>query len=79
MTMRDETRVGIVGTSSDRGFASAARIPALRGLPPDFAITTVCTTRQESADATARHLGIPPPFPTRSPGAAHSISSALLS
>jgi predicted dehydrogenase len=53
--------VGIVGASADRGFASIAHIPALRALP-EFEIAAVCTTRQESAEATARHFGIPLAF-----------------
>jgi predicted dehydrogenase len=61
MTTQDRIRVGIVGLSPNRGFASVAHIPALRGLP-DFAITAVCTTRHESAEATARHFGIPLAF-----------------
>ena len=54
-------RVGIVGASPSRGFASIAHIPALRALP-QFEIVAVCTTRQESADAAARHYGIPLAF-----------------
>ena len=54
-------RVGIVGLSPNRGFASIAHIPALRALA-DFEIVAVCTTRQESADAAARHFGIPLAF-----------------
>ena len=54
-------RVGIVGVSPDRGFASIAHIPALQALP-DFAISAVCTTRQDSAEAAARHFGIPLAF-----------------
>jgi len=50
-------RVGIVGLSPQRGFASIAHIPALHALS-DFEIAAVCTTRQESADAAARHFGI---------------------
>ena len=53
--------VGIVGLSPQRGFASIAHVPALKALP-DFEIVAVCTTRQESADATARHYGIPHAF-----------------
>jgi predicted dehydrogenase len=45
----------------DRGFASVAHIPALRSLP-DFEITAVCTTRQQSAEATAKHFDIPLAF-----------------
>ena len=39
-------RVGVVGLSPKRGFASIAHIPALRALS-DFDIAAVCTTRQE--------------------------------
>ncbi len=61
MATQDRIRVGIVGASPDRGFASVAHIPALRGLP-DFEITAVCTTRQQSAEAAARHFDIPLAF-----------------
>src|ERR1700730_16024092 len=54
-------RVGIVGANPNRGFASIAHIPALQALP-DFEITAVCTTRQDSADAAARHYGVPLAF-----------------
>jgi predicted dehydrogenase len=57
MATSSKIRVGIVGLSPNRGFASIAHIPALRALP-DFEIAAVCTTRQESAEATARHFGI---------------------
>jgi len=55
-TSSNKIRVGIVGANPQRGFASVAHIPALQALP-DFEITAVCTTRQESAEAAARHLG----------------------
>ncbi len=51
-------RVGIIGAAPDRGWAANAHIPALKALP-DYALTAVCTTRQESADATAQKFGIP--------------------
>ena len=54
-------RVGIVGVSPNRGFASIAHIPALRALP-EFEIAAVCTTRQASAEAAARHFGVPLAF-----------------
>ena len=47
-------RVGLIGAAPDRGWAASAHIPALRALP-DYALAAVCTTRQESADATARN------------------------
>ena len=61
MATNGKTRVGIVGASASRGFASIAHIPALQALP-DFEITAVCTTRQESAEAAARHYGVPLAF-----------------
>jgi predicted dehydrogenase len=54
-------RVGIVGVSPNRGFASIAHIPALRALP-EFEIVAVCTTHQDSAEAAARYFGIPLAF-----------------
>ena len=54
-------RVGIIGANPQRGFASIAHIPALQALP-EFEITAVCTSRQDSADAAARHYGIPLAF-----------------
>ena len=56
--MNSKIRVGIVGASPSRGFASIAHIPALQALP-DFEISAVCTTRQDSAQASARHYGAP--------------------
>jgi predicted dehydrogenase len=54
-------RVGIVGASASRGFASIAHIPALRALP-QFEIMAVCTASQQSAEASARHYGVPLAF-----------------
>ena len=61
MANTSKIRVGIVGLSPGRGFASIAHIPALRALP-QFEIAAVCTTRQDSADAAAKHFGIPLAF-----------------
>jgi predicted dehydrogenase len=61
MRNRNKIRVGIVGANPSRGFASIAHIPALQALP-DFEISAVCTTRQESADAAARKYGAPLAF-----------------
>jgi predicted dehydrogenase len=61
MATSSKIRVGIVGVSSNRGFASIAHIPALRALS-DFEISAVCTTRQDSADAAATHYGVPLAF-----------------
>jgi len=56
MATDNKVRVGIVGASANRGFASIAHIPALRALP-QFEIAAVCTTRQETADAAAAQYG----------------------
>jgi predicted dehydrogenase len=61
MATSSRIRVGIVGLSPNRGFASIAHVPALRALP-EFEIAAVCTTRQDSAETTARHFGIPLAF-----------------
>jgi len=46
MAMGGKIRVGIVGASASRGFASIAHIPALQALS-EFEIAAVCTSRQE--------------------------------
>ena len=57
MAAGSRIRVGIVGASANRGFASIAHIPALRALP-QFEIVAVCTSRQDTAEAAARHYGV---------------------
>ena len=61
MATGSKIRVGIVGASPNRGFASIAHVPALQALL-EFEISAVCTTRQDSAEAAARHFGIPLAF-----------------
>jgi predicted dehydrogenase len=61
MVTNRKVRVGMVGANPSRGFASIAHIPALQALP-DFEISAVCTTRQDSADAAAKHFGVPLAF-----------------
>src|SRR5256885_1467617 len=61
MAATSKIRVGIVGASASRGFASIAHIPAWRALP-QFEIAAVCTTRQETAEMAARHYGVPLAF-----------------
>ncbi len=61
MATSSKIRVGIIGANPQRGFASIAHIPALQALP-EFEITAVCTTRQDSADAAARHFRAPLAF-----------------
>jgi predicted dehydrogenase len=54
-------RVGIIGANVNYGWGSSAHIPALKALP-DFEITAVCTSRQTTADETARRFSIPLAF-----------------
>jgi len=61
MANSNKIRVGIVGANPSRGFASIAHIPALQALP-EFEIAAICTSRQDSAEATARHYGVPAAF-----------------
>src|SRR6202047_262876 len=57
----ENTRVGIIGASMRSGWGRDAHIPALSALP-EFEITAVSTSRQETADETAKHFGIPHAF-----------------
>src|ERR1700722_20068442 len=61
MAAVEKIRVGIIGAAPNRGFASIAHIPALQALP-GVELVAVCTTRQESADAAAKHFNIPLAF-----------------
>ena len=55
----EKIRVGIIGANVRYGWGRDAHIPALSALP-EFEITAVRTSRQETADETAKHFGIPP-------------------
>jgi predicted dehydrogenase len=68
--MPNKIRVGIVGASANRGFASISHIPALKGMP-DFEIVAVCGSRQDSAEATAKHYGARLAFADAAKMAAH--------
>jgi predicted dehydrogenase len=57
----EKIRVGIIGANVRNGWGRDAHIPALSALP-EFEITAVCTSRQETADETAKHFGIPHAF-----------------
>lgn len=56
--------VGIIGAGE--GWAKAAHLPALAALP-SYRVVAVSTTRQESADATARQFGVPHAFGRHAP------------
>jgi predicted dehydrogenase len=55
--MRKPFRVGVVGANPERGWALGAHLPALKAMA-DFEIAAVCTTRQETADETARRFDV---------------------
>ena len=54
---------GIIGASPNGGWGSMGHIPALQALP-NFEVTAVSTTRQESANETSKRFGIPHAFLT---------------
>src|SRR4051794_8369964 len=54
-------RVGIIGASARGSWGTRAHLPALQALP-EYEVTAVCTTRQETADETAKQFGIPHAF-----------------
>jgi len=54
----DEIRVGIVGADAQgQGWAPLAHFPALRALP-EYRISALCTTREETARAAAARYGV---------------------
>src|SRR6202048_1133018 len=54
-------RVGIIGANMRNGWGRDAHIPALSALP-EFEITAVSTSRQQTADETTKYFGIPHAF-----------------
>ena len=57
--MADKIRVGIVGatvTPGGSGWGANAHVPALRSLP-DYELKAVCTSREETAQASAEKFG----------------------
>jgi predicted dehydrogenase len=56
--MATKIRVGMVGITPNQGFSSIAHMPALQALS-EFEVVAVCTTRQETAEAAAKHYGVP--------------------
>jgi predicted dehydrogenase len=71
MATSSRIRVGIVGASASRGFASIAHVPALRALP-QFELVAVCTAQRETAEAAARHYGVPLAFSDPAQLASHA-------
>ena len=58
MVTGKKIRVGIIGASAHGSWGTRAHLPALQAMP-DYEVTAVCTTRQETADETAKLFGIP--------------------
>jgi len=54
----NKIRVGLIGASPDRGWASSTHVPAIQA-SRDYVLAAVCTTRRESADAAAKTWGVP--------------------
>ena len=52
----DKLRVGVIGANPSRGWAHRAHLPALVALP-NVELVAVCTTREESARASAEQFG----------------------
>ena len=53
----NKIRVGIVGASASRGFASIAHVPALQALP-EFELVAVCTARTQTSSGGIGPAGI---------------------
>jgi len=60
--MEKRFRVGLVGLSATRGWATAAHIPALRALSDYFELVGVANTSLASAEAAAAAFGLPRAF-----------------
>ena len=54
--MADKIRLGIIGANIHRGWAPRAHLPAVVA-SPEFELTAVCTTRQESAEESRQKFG----------------------
>src|SRR5690606_8584914 len=62
--MAEKIRVGIVGatvTQGGSGWGANAHVPALHALP-DYELHAVCTTREETARASAEAFDVPLAF-----------------
>lgn len=55
--MAGTIKVGIIGAGADRGWARVSHIPALKALP-EYEIAAVCASRQETADLSAKDIGV---------------------
>ena len=66
--MARKLKVAVAGAGLNRspdgreGWAVRAHVPALKALPDLYEVIAVCTTRMETAQASARHFGVPHAF-----------------
>jgi predicted dehydrogenase len=60
--MDKSLRVGIIGLGAERGWATAAHLPALHALSGDFELAGVANTSLASAQAAAAAFGLPRAF-----------------
>ena len=58
MTAERPIRAGIIGANVGYGWGTRAHLPAMQALP-EYDVVAVCTTREETADETARQFDIP--------------------
>lgn len=56
MSKGQKIRVGIIGANPDKGWGSSVHIPAIQ-MVPDYELVAVCTTRTETAEASAKAFG----------------------
>jgi len=54
--MAEKIRLGIIGANTQKGWAPRSHLPAIVA-SPEFELTAVCTTRQESAEESAKKYG----------------------
>jgi predicted dehydrogenase len=59
MANEKQIGVGIIGYEPKRSWASVSHVPALNALP-EYRVAAVATTRDESAQAAAADIGLPP-------------------
>ena len=52
----ERIRIGVIGANVSKGWAHRSHLPALLA-SPEFELTAVCTTRQESAEESAARFG----------------------
>ena len=56
MMAGEKINVGIIGANANYGWSMRAHLPALLALP-EFELAAVCTSRQETAEESAKHYG----------------------